>query len=69
MVNFYIYYNIYIYTHTCIHIEEDKKELNGLYEIGLTDPNPWAGKGQARLVQRSIMDRHYEKLRWKSQCK
>ena len=44
--------------------EEDKKEPNGFYEMGLTDPYPWADKGRARLVQRSIMDRHYEKLRW-----
>ena len=27
--------------------EEDKKEFNGLYEMGLMDPDPWAGKGQA----------------------
>ena len=44
--------------------EEDKNELNGLYEMGLMDLYPWADKGRARLVQRSIMDRHYEKLRW-----
>ena len=44
--------------------EEDKKELNGIYEMGLTDLYPWANKGRARLTQRSIMDRHYEKLRW-----
>ena len=30
--------------------EEDKKELNGLYEMGLTDPYPWSDKGQAQLV-------------------
>ena len=45
-------------------IEEDKKEPNGLYEIGLTGPYPWANKGRAQLIQRSIMDRHYEKFRW-----
>ena len=44
--------------------EEDKKELNRLYEMGLTDPYPWADKGRVRLVQRPIMDSHYEKLRW-----
>ena len=44
--------------------EEDKKELNRLYVIGLTDPYPWADKGRVRLVQRPIMDSHYEKLRW-----
>ena len=49
--------------------EEDKKEPNGLYETGLTDPYPWVDKGWARLVQRSIMDRHYERFRWKSQHK
>ena len=30
--------------------EEDKKELNGPCEMGLTDPYPWADKGQAQLV-------------------
>ena len=41
-----------------------KRSLNGLYEMGLTDPYAWADKGRARLVQMSIMDRRYEKLRW-----
>ena len=30
--------------------EEDKKELNGLYEMGLPDPDPWVGKGRSQLV-------------------
>ena len=41
-----------------------KKSLNGLYELGLTGLYAWVNEGQARLVQRSIMDRRYEKLRW-----
>ena len=45
-------------------VEEDKKKLNRLYEMGLMGPYPWADKGGARLVQKSIMDRHCEKLRW-----
>ena len=30
--------------------EEDKNEPNGPCEMGLTDPYPWADKGQAQLV-------------------
>ena len=30
--------------------KEDKKEPNGPYEMGLTDPYPWADKGQAQLM-------------------
>ena len=30
--------------------KEDKKEPDGPYEMGLTDPYPWADKGQAQLV-------------------
>ena len=33
--------------------------------MGLTDPCSWADKGQAQLVQRSIMDRHSKKPKWK----
>ena len=29
--------------------EEDKKELNGLYEMGLMDPDPWPAKGKPDL--------------------
>ena len=32
--------------------------------MGLADLYAWVDEGRARLVQRSIMDRHYEKLRW-----
>ena len=30
--------------------EEDKKEPDGPCEMGLTDPYPWANKGQAQLT-------------------
>ena len=33
--------------------------------MGLMDPYPWADKGRAQLVSRSIMDRHSRKPRWK----
>ena len=33
--------------------------------MGLTDPCSWADKGQAQLVQKSIMNRYSKNPRWK----
>ena len=37
---------------------------DGPCKMGLTDPCPWANKGQAQLVKRSVVDKCYKKLRW-----